>query len=65
MGPDACRMTLESIGSIVEFDCQASDELPILTGVVEFEDIEAAKKAVEQYDGMEMGVGVVLEMRSI
>lgn len=65
MGADACRMTLESIGSISSFDCENSDELPILTGIVEFETIEDAKKAVEQYDGMDMGMGNVLEMRSI
>ena len=41
MGSDACRMTLESIGPITSFDCEASEDLPILTGVVEFEDIEA------------------------
>ena len=65
MGADACRMTLESIGPIVEFDCQESEDLPILSGVVAFEDIEAAKKAVQQYDGMDMGMGTVLALRSI
>ena len=65
MGSDACRMTLESIGPITSFDCEASEDLPILTGVVEFEDIEAAKRAVSQYNGMDMGMGTLLELSSI
>ena len=57
-------MTLESIGAISEFECVTSDDLPILTGKVTFEDIEDAKKAVAQYNGMDMGMGNVLTMES-
>jgi hypothetical protein len=65
MGTAACKMTLEAIGPLVEFDCKMSDELPILVGQVTFEDIEAAKKAVAQYNGMNMGMGNVLEIVSV
>lgn len=60
-----CKMTLESIGAVVEFECAQDDDFPILTGKVTFEDIEDAKKAVEQYNGMDMGMGTSLEMVSI
>jgi len=65
MGEDATKMTLSALGAIEEFECQESDELPILTGKVTFEDIESAKKAVEQYNGMDMGMGTQIEMISV
>lgn len=65
MGEAACRMTLESIGPIAQFSCVADDDFPILKGEVEFEDIESAKKAVAQYNGMNMGMGTALEMVSV
>jgi len=36
-----------------------------MKGKVTFEDLESAKKAVEQYNGMDMGMGTLLEMTSI
>eukprot|EP00549_Striatella_unipunctata_P013301 CAMPEP_0118680992 /NCGR_PEP_ID=MMETSP0800-20121206/4687_1 /TAXON_ID=210618 ORGANISM="Striatella unipunctata, Strain CCMP2910" /NCGR_SAMPLE_ID=MMETSP0800 /ASSEMBLY_ACC=CAM_ASM_000638 /LENGTH=222 /DNA_ID=CAMNT_0006577231 /DNA_START=135 /DNA_END=803 /DNA_ORIENTATION=+ len=65
MGEEACKMTFAALGEVVEFECAASDELPILSGKVTFEDIEAAKKAVAQYDGMDMGMGTALEIASV
>lgn len=65
MGEAACRMTLESIGPIAQFTCVMDDDFPILKGEVEFEDIESAKKAVAQYNGMNMGMGTALEMVSV
>jgi hypothetical protein len=65
MGEAACKMTLESIGAITEFECAVDDDFPILKGKVTFEDIEAAKKAVQQYNGMNMGMGTSLEMVSV
>lgn len=65
MGEAACKMTLESIGSIVDFECQQSEDFPILTGTVEFEDLDSAKKAVAQYNGMDMGMGTALELESL
>jgi hypothetical protein len=65
MGSDACKMTLEALGPIAEFECGESDDFPILVGKVTFEDIETAKKAVAQYDGMDMGMGSSIEMTSV
>lgn len=65
MGTDACRMTLESIGTIIEFECKQDDDFPILSGKVTFEDIDSAKKAVAQYNGMNMGMGTALELISV
>jgi len=65
MGADACRMTLESIGAIAEFECAEDEDFPTLTGTVEFEDIESAKAAVAQYNGMDMGMGAALELVSV
>lgn len=59
-------MTLESLGAIADFECKEDEDFPmILTGKVTFEDIESAKKAVEQYSGMDMGMGTTLELRSV
>lgn len=65
MGDMGCKMTLEALGEIVEFECTESDDFPILEGRVEFEDIETAKKAIDQYDGMDMGMGQALEIISV
>lgn len=65
MGENACLMTLQSIGPVSDFSCTVDDDFPILRGTVTFEDIEAAKKAVAQYNGMDMGMGTALEMVSV
>jgi hypothetical protein len=65
MGEAACKMTLESIGVVLEFSCTQDDDFPILKGKVTFEDIESAKKAVAQYDGMNMGMGTTLQLSSV
>lgn len=65
MGSDACKMTLEALGGIADFECQESEDFPILVGRVTFDDIETAKKAVEQYNGMDMGMGSAIEMTSV
>lgn len=65
MGEMGCKMTLEALGEIAEFECSESDDFPILEGTVTFEDIETAKKAIEQYDGMDMGMGTALELESV
>jgi len=64
MGEMGCKMTLEAVGPISDFECAESDDFPVLTGKVTFEDIEDAKKAVEQYNGMDMGMGAALELTS-
>lgn len=65
MGEAACKMTLEAVGPISEFECEESEDFPVLIGKVTFEDIESAKKAVEQYNGMDMGMGSALELESV
>jgi hypothetical protein len=46
-------------------ECTQDDDFPVLKGKVTFQDIESAKKAVEQYNGMDMGMGTLLEMASV
>eukprot|EP00980_Cylindrotheca_fusiformis_P011917 scaffold2830_cov131-Cylindrotheca_fusiformis.AAC.38 len=65
MGEAGCRMTLESIGSISEFECAEDSDFPVLKGKVTFDDIESAKAAVAQYHGMDMGMGTSLELVSL
>lgn len=65
MGESGCKMTLESIGAIADFECAVDDDYPVLKGKVTFEDIESAKKAVEQYNGMDMGMGTSIELASV
>jgi len=65
MGEMGCKMTLEALGEIEEFECTESEDFPILTGKVTFGDIETAKKAIEQYNGMDMGMGQALEIVSV
>lgn len=65
MGEQACRMTLASIGAISDFSCVTDEDFPVLKGKVTFENIEDAKKAVAKYDGMDMGMGTKLELKSV
>lgn len=62
MGEAGLKMTLEAVGPIADLQCTVDDDFPILKGQVTYEDIETAKKAVEQYNGMDMGMGTVLEV---
>lgn len=64
MGEMGCKMTLEALGEIVDFECEASDDFPVLTGKVTFDDIDTAKAAIQQYNGMDMGMGTKLEVKS-
>lgn len=65
MGEMGCKMTLEALGEIVDFECTESDDFPILEGKVTFDDVETAKKAIDQYNGMDMGMGQALEIESV
>lgn len=65
MGEGAVKMTLEALGAITELECEEDTDFPILRGRVTFEDIESAKAAVAQYNGMDMGMGTLLEMTSV
>lgn len=62
MGEDALKMTFEAFGGIAAFECAVSADNTVFTGKVEFLDIEAAEKAIDQYDGMDMGLGTKLEI---
>jgi len=65
MGEAAVKMTLEALGAISEIECEEDSDFPVLKGTVTFEDIESAKAAVAQYNGMDMGMGTLLEMSSV
>jgi hypothetical protein len=57
MGEQGCRMTLEALGNLASFECAVSEDELTLSGVAEYEDTETAQKAVDQYDGFDMGGG--------
>merc|ERR1712232_1395756 len=65
MGEMGCKMTLEAVGAVSDFECEQDEDFPILKGVVTFEDIDSAKAAVAQYNGMDMGMGTALELESV
>lgn len=61
MGKTGCKMSLESLGPLAEFQCIEDTDFLTLSGKVTFEDIETAKRAIKQYDGIDMGMGQKLE----
>merc|ERR1712070_1338458 len=65
MGEAGVKMTLEALGSVLEISCEESDDMLSMGGTVEFEEIASAQKAIDQYDGMDMGLGTKLSMRSL
>ena len=65
MGEDACKSTLGAFGPIAEFECAPDDDGLALVGKVTFEDVDAAKACISQYDGMDMGMGSKIEMVSV
>jgi hypothetical protein len=65
MGETGLKMTLEAVGAIEDIAVEVSDDGITLVGEVTFESVEVAKAAIEQYDGMDMGMGDKLKMVSI
>jgi hypothetical protein len=65
MGEVGLKMTLEALGGIEDIFVEVSDDGITLMGEVTFESVEVAKVAIEQYDGMDMGMGDTLKMVSI
>lgn len=65
MGEAGLKMTLEAVGEIEDMSCSESDDGITLVGEVTFGSIEIAKAVIEQYDGMDMGMGDALKMISI
>lgn len=65
MGEAGLKMTLEALGEIEDMSCVESDDGITLVGEVTFGSIDIAKAAIDQYDGMDMGMGDKLTMDSI
>jgi len=65
MGAEGLQMTLAACGDIVDMNTDVSDDGITLVGEVTFGNVEIAKAAIEQYDGMDMGMGDALRMISI
>lgn len=65
MGEAGLKMTLEACGEIEEMACSESDDGITLVGEVTFGSIDIAKAVIDQYDGMDMGMGDALKMVSI
>ncbi|KAL7503416.1 hypothetical protein ACHAWX_000582 [Stephanocyclus meneghinianus] len=64
MGDMGLKMTLEALGEVVDMSCSVSDDGLTLMGDVTFGSVDIAKAAIEQYDGMDMGMGDKLQMVS-
>jgi hypothetical protein len=64
MGDMGLKMTLEALGEVVDMTCNVSDDGITLVGEVTFGNVDIAKAAIEQYDGMDMGMGDKLQMVS-
>jgi len=62
MGEAAVRMTFSTFGEIVDLSVDTSDDGMTCVGQVEFEGPEAAKAAIDKYDGVDMGLGTTLEL---
>lgn len=65
MGEDACKQTLSAMGDLKSFECSTSDDGMSLKGKATYEDKESARKAIQEYDGMDMGLGSAIEMVSV
>lgn len=65
MGEMGLKMTLEALGEVADMSCSQSDDGITLFGEVTFGSVDSAKAAIEQYDGMDMGMGDKLQMISI
>lgn len=62
MGEEGIRATLAALGELVEFSAEESEDGMTMNGRVVFGDADTAKKCVDQYDGMDMGLGTAIEM---
>ncbi len=64
MGEEGLKMTLAALGEIEGVSCSVSDDGITLVGEVTFGKVDVAKAAIEQYDGMDMGMGDKIGMVS-
>lgn len=65
MGEQGLEMTLAALGEVQDIVCNMSDDGITLMGEVTFGSVDVAKAAIDQYDGMDMGMGDKLQMVSI
>ena len=65
MGEAGVKMTLEAFGSLKSFKWEPDDDGISSSGQAEFDEISAAKAAVDKYDGMDMGLGTALSFESL
>ena len=65
MGEMGLKMTLEALGEVADMSFSESDDGITLFGEVTFGSVDIAKAAIDQYDGMDMGMGDKLQMISI
>jgi len=63
MGENGVKMTLAVFGEVVDFTAEASDDGMSMGGRVTYKDVAAAKAAVDKYDGVDMGLGTILELQ--
>jgi len=65
MGEMGLKMTLEALGEVSDMSCSESDDGIMLLGEVTFGSVDVAKAAIDQYDGMDMGMGDKLKMAPV
>lgn len=62
IGEQGIRMTFEALGDLIEFESQETNDGLMLEGRATFSDVATAQKCVDQYDGMDMGLGTAIEI---
>jgi len=65
MGEGGVRITLEALGPLVDFSCEANDDGLTCSGQATFEEVSTAKAAIDKYDGMDMGLGTKLQFEPL
>ena len=61
MGGAAIKVTCEACGALKSIEVAESVDGLSCTGTAEFEGVDAAKALFDKYDGVDMGLGTVLE----
>merc|ERR1719321_555619 len=62
MGEPGLRVELERFGALKSVTCEPSDDGMTLAGSCEFEEVAAAKAAIDKWHGVDMGMGAELEL---
>eukprot|EP00468_Gymnochlora_sp_CCMP2014_P008666 CAMPEP_0167752472 /NCGR_PEP_ID=MMETSP0110_2-20121227/7159_1 /TAXON_ID=629695 /ORGANISM="Gymnochlora sp., Strain CCMP2014" /LENGTH=257 /DNA_ID=CAMNT_0007638095 /DNA_START=309 /DNA_END=1082 /DNA_ORIENTATION=+ len=66
MDEETIRGTFEEFGEILSLDMEIPDDESLgISGVVEFDSVEAGQKAIAQWNGVDMGLGVNLSLRAL